>query len=316
MVSAEKDMNDVGQARAAHRLAQFTARWQARRDNFSRWNGNSWWARGSIISPEMRGWYNSFLPIDDYLADLRLLALDFLGDDSLVPSVLHKGSVSFLSLPDFWASLNDNFAGRVCFKADELLELWCNLADPARMGTASGRYMAQLSQVQKIASGKTALRLLDLGCGVGLGTYEATAVCGKRCHQVDSIGVTAEGLEAWMATNRCLPHTRKRERQFPASLPDGARVEFRKGLAEAYSDNTTYDIILCNGLAGGRFLNHTDQFSGLLATFDRMLKPHGNVLLSNHFHEGSRCDVETLMRQAAQRGWLIKGDWQNLSMEK
>ena len=131
---------------------------------------------------------------------------------------------------------------------------------------------------------------------------------------MQSVGVTAEGLEAWMAANRRVPHNRRLERQFPASLPDNARAVFRQGLAECYADGSVYDIILCNGLAGGRFLNSHRQIAALLDNLRRLVAPDGIVLMGNHFHDGTRSGVESVMRLAAESGWQLAGDWRGFSM--
>jgi hypothetical protein len=117
-----------------------------------------------------------------------------------------------------------------------------------------------------------------------------------------------------MAMNHRLPHNRRLERQFPASLPDNARAMFRQGLAESYADGSVYDIILCNGLAGGRFLNSHRQISALLDNLQRLIAPNGIVLMGNHFHDGTRGGVETVMRLATESGWHLSGDWRGFLM--
>jgi hypothetical protein len=57
------------------------------------------------------------------------------------------------------------------------------------MGTAMGRYADQLTVLRRLAANRTDLRLLDLGCGIGLGTYEAIAVCAERGAAVHAVGV-------------------------------------------------------------------------------------------------------------------------------
>jgi len=262
----------------------------------------------------MRGWYNSFLPFEEFLHDLRLLAQDFLEDERLMPSVLLNGSSDILSLPDLWAMLGDAFAGRVCFAADELLPLWCNLASPARMGTATGRYAEQLDVLRRLSAERSTLRLMDIGCGVGLGTFEAAAIASENCDSVEAVGITSEGLEAWMAANRRIPHDRGREKQFPPRLHKRTHIVFRRGLAENAYDGFVYDVVLCNGLAGGRFLNQPRQIAAFLDSLRRLIAPNGLVLMSNHFHDGTRSGVEAVMQHAAASGWRIAGDWRNLRM--
>ena len=324
MDSAETTLRAAGEASTAGRLEQFNRRWGERRRALSRWSAAPWWGRGMVISPELRGWVNSFLPPEDFRRDLRLLAEDyFRGNADLIPGSLLEGAPEFLSLPDLWATLEDGTAGLTSFRPEQLLELWCNLADPSRMGTATGRYGRQLAALADIASapvhggGSVPLTLLDLGCGIGLGTLEAVSLC-ARVHPsaaVRATGVTAEGLEVWMAAHRCLPHDRQRQREFEVfqDIPEGA-VQFRQGLAETYADGYRYGIILCNGLAGGRFLNTLSAVRRFLDNLQALLAPGGTVLMSNHFHEGSRRDVDTLLRIAAADGWIVRGDWHDTVM--
>ncbi len=300
------------------RLTQFNRRWSQRHRCLARWTGGGWWARGSVISPELRAWYNSFLPPADLQRDLRLLALDDLPSRLLLPSSLEPDAPPPLSVPDWWATLNDDFAGHLVLAPDAFPALLCNLADPARMGTDTGRYPEQTAALLNWLDHQTAarpLRLLDLGCGVGLGTYELAALLDDRNRPADVRGVTAEGLEVWMASHRQLPHDPSRQRRFPTLRPHTpVAVSFRRGHAEDYDDGTVHDLIVCNGLAGGRFLSAAPQLNAFLDTLERLLASNGLVLLGNRFHDGSRPGVERLMRLAVQRGWSLSGHWQSLQL--
>ena len=305
------------------RLTQFNRRWCQRHRCLARWTGGGWWARGSVISPELRAWYNAFLPPDELQRDLRLLALDGLPQRSLLPSALEPDAPPPLSVPDWWATLNDDFAGHLDLEPDSFPALLCNLADPSRRGTDTGRCPEQTAPLLDGLDGQPAsnrLRLLDLGCGVGLGTYELAALLDDRNRPAEVRGVTAEGLEVWMASHRRLPHDPCRQRRFPTLRPHTAvAVSFRRGHAEDYCDDdagAAYDLIVCNGLAGGRFLSAPPQLNAFLDTLERLLAPTGLVLLGNRFHDGSRPGVERLMRLAVQRGWSLSGHWQSLQLER
>ena len=276
--------------------------------------GGGWWGRGSVVSPDMRGFYEKFLPFNEFKHSLVTIGEQILESPDWVPNILRSNDI--LSLPDFWAMLPDAFAGRVTFAEDELFPLFCAIADPSRFGTSDNRYPAQLQQigdfVKRTGQGR-AVRILDLGCGVGLGTYElaqiAAAVGGS------AVGVTSEHLEVWMASHRRLPHDAARERLF-RRYPEDLSVTFSYGFAESYRDGSQYDVIVCNGLAGGRFLNAAPQLTAFLQTCDTLLAPHGRMFAANRFHEGERPGVERLRAIARQSGWSVEGHWQSLVLSK
>ena len=276
--------------------------WSRRYAVWCRYAGGGWWGRGSVVSPEMRGFYEKFLPFNEFKHSLITIGEQILESPDWLPNILRSNDI--LSLPDFWAMLPDAFP------------LFCAIADPSRFGTSDNRYPAQLRQigdfVKRTGQGR-AVRILDLGCGVGLGTYElaqiAAAVGGT------AVGVTSEHLEVWMASHRRLPHDAARERLF-RRYPEDLPVTFNVGFAESYRDGSQYDVIVCNGLAGGRFLNAASQLTAFLQTCDTLLAPHGRMFAANRFHEGERPGVERLRAIARQSGWSVEGHWQSLVLSK
>ena len=201
--------------------------------------------------------------------------------------------VTYQSLPDLWAAMPIEFAGKVCFSEKELLPLFCAMADPPRFGTTSGRYPEELGYLCSIV--KSGMSLLDVGCGVGVNTLEmAAALVGARV-----TGITPEPLEVWMAQNRRLPHDARREAIMKGF--DG-KADFQLGSAEHFSGD--YDIIVCNGLIGGRFFYKESQYVAFLHCCGKALRPGGKVVISDRFHEGSQKNMEHFKAIAVASGFL------------
>lgn len=259
-----------------------------------------------IVSPEIRGRVDTFLPWREFARSLRSVARAFLPSEEWIPRLLQDNALE--SLLEFWEELPE-YCGRGNFQEGELTALFCACADPPRFGTEAGRYPQQLDGLRQM---KLPLggRLLDLGCGVGLGTLEAIAELGLA----SGVGVTQEPLEAWMATTRQLPHDPVRSRQFARFAEVSA--QFVAGDVLEWRGEGGFAVILCNGLAGGRFLSQNEQLRKLLKVFEAQLAHGGIVGMANAFHEGQRCAVERLLALAQEEGWQIVGTWQNAVMTR
>lgn len=315
--------------RSRARLRLHNARWQGRAAAWRRYAPPPWWQRGLRLTPAWRGSYEAWLPVADFYADLRVLAASFLPSVAWTPAVLrsaqyHTASsrvlTAPLSLPDLWATWPDSLAGRVVFAADELLALFCALAEPMRFGTDACRYPEQMAMMEKMfrehAASQQQFSLLDIGCGTGLNTLEMATlgqeILGNRL-QVKAI--TAEPLEAWMARCRRLPHDQNREKRlqrFAADLP----VTFAAKSFQETQLTSQIDLIVCNGLAGGDFLHVDSDLEQFLRLCQRNLKPGGQVLLANRFHDGRRATCEKLRQLAAQFGFSSQGKWNNAVLHK
>lgn len=287
-------------------LLRHNTRWDALLANWHARGGVAW-TRGMIVSPEIRGRLDTFLPWQDFVQSLRCVARAFLPSEAWVPWLLQDGALE--SMLEFWEELPE-YCGRVSFSDNELEALFCACADPPRFGTDVGRYPRQLEMLKGISSSAPKGRLLDLGCGVGLGTLEAVAELGLA----DGVGVTQEPLEAWMAERRTLPHDAERSCHFAPFARVPAR--FVAGDVLEYTGEGGFAVILCNGLAGGRFLFQEKQLKRLLEIFEGQLAPGGVVGLANAFHEGQREYVEQLFALARQQGWQISGTWQNAILRR
>ena len=313
---------------ALSRLAVHNRRWASRMATWRQLAPVPWQGVGLVLSPQLRGLCETCLPVAEFYADLRCLAGCYLPSPSWTPSLLRGcqyhtaaaiGPDVPPSLPDFWATLPLALNHRVTYAPEELLALFCALADPPRFGTDSGRYPAQLARLASLfrswPSGGRPLRLLDIGCGAGLNTLEIAAMGREWLGDgLQVLGITSEPLEAWMARRRCLPHDPARQRRlqrYGADLP----VEFAASRFQDYVAPGLFDIIVCNGLAGGRFLCRRQDLDVFLETCLRSLQPRGSVFLANHFHDGCRASCEHLLERARQRGLRVQGAWQDARLE-
>lgn len=269
-------------------------------DNWYRHAGAAW-TPGMITSPDLAARMETFCPWSEVSRSLRSLARSCLPGEEWTPLILRPDACA--SLIDFWAEL-PQYTGTVTLEPEELPAFFCACADPPRMGTTAGRYPAQLALLPP------SRRLLDLGCGVGCGTLEIARAVGAEY----ALGVTIEPLEAWMANERRLPHDPERERQL-RGLDSCCRCEFRAG--DVLQPITgEFDLIVCNGLAGGRFLNRPEQLLRLLENVSACLATGGVFAAANSFHPGHQTGVETLMRLAEKRGWHLRGDWRSFQLRK
>jgi SAM-dependent methyltransferase len=304
-------------------LAQVNARWAERLARFRRYAGPPWWAPGLIIDADLRAKYEAFLPVSDFLADLRRLAAAVLPHPTWVPRRLlplpARCHVGPPSLPDLWADLPEPMAGRTCFAPRELLPLFCALAAPPRFGTAAGRYPQQMELLRAwaVTHPGAAIRVLDLACGTGQGTYEVCAAltAASRGGDVRVTGLTWEPLEAWMATCRRAPHdpAATRELRRFGHLPG---VTFVAGDVRRMPLSPGADVVIANGIVGGPYLRGGEDLGSFLDELLRLLVPTGLVVVANRFHDGWLPDVHRFAALAGERGWLVDGQPRELRLRR
>ncbi len=284
---------------SAERLALHNRRWgHALRNWYD--HAEVAWTPGMIVDHELRVRFDTFFPWREFSASLRGLARELLPSEEWTPRLLAENAVE--TALDFWEEVPE-FCGQAVFTPEELLPFFCTCADPPRFGTRLGRYPEQLDILPQAKS------LLDLGCGVGIGTLEAARKTGAS----RVLGVTLEPLEAWMATQRHLPHDPQRTREFQEFSDISA--EFLAGDAAAFrpANGERFELVICNGLAGGRFMNTPAQLEGFLDTLEVCTAPGGLVALANSFHPGHQKGVEELARRASARGWTVSGNWRQMT---
>lgn len=283
------------------------------------------WAPGEKLTPSLRGEYETFFPIEKFKAHLRRLAHAYLPSPDWIPETVKRAFFDIhapeeykghASIPDFLCDLPQSLANRLERTAEELLHFFCSLADPPGFGTDIGRYPRQLEEISSYVSTlkKTEITFLDLGCGVGSGTYEVehklTVQTGKY---IQGIGITPEPLEVWMASEQRIPHDPIREAMLRTF--QSANCRFLVGNAQAPPWKTPVDFIVCNGLAGGKYLKEMSDFHQLLKSFSSLVNPGGAIFLANRFHAGRTRVLESFIELASDTGFHISGSPDNLMLK-
>ncbi len=280
-------------------LDRHNAIWTARLDIWNKYAGAPWWGQGLVVSPELRGMYESFLPVREYISSICRVARAFFPTEEWLPYPLRNPF--HLSLPDLWADLPLQLTAGVTVKQDDFFPLMCALADPPSFGTLQGRYPGQIAALKKIIA--KGMRIADIGCGVGHNTLEIAKALENFSPVV--IGVTGELLEVWMAQNRKLPHDWRRQMAFP-----DCAAEFTYGFAEDFCVKA--DVVVSNGLVGGRFLCSQSAYRRFLECCVRAGAEH--VFTANRFHDGRRQALRVFMDTAREMGWNVHGRWNALHL--
>ena len=212
-------------------LARHNRHWRERQAVWLAQADAPWWAPGQILTPELRARYEAWLPLAEFLRTLRAIGRAFLPEHDWLPHPLQRPP--WPSLPDFWATLPHPFPARLDFTPQELLPLFCAIADPPRFGSNDGRYPRQRRLLECLLPdfAGVPLRILDIGCGIGLNTLETArlAVELSFCLRLEVTGVTSEPLEVWMANQRRVPHDPAREHRFHSYRELPVNVYFRHG---------------------------------------------------------------------------------------
>jgi len=302
-------------AQAYDELERHNRLWSHRWSNFL---AHVPWPGGQAILPEQDEWrwtVEAFLPFQDFRRSLASVFRTYLPSENWLPTPL-RSNIFFLQdnplpampayLTEFWNMLPAWLAGKVTYAPDELLPLTCSLADPPRFGTDSGRYPQQFQLFEDLLANTLPhtrlIRILDIGCGIGLGTYELAAA--TACRPLDVLGITPEPLEVWMAENRLLPHDKRRQSHFPDALPPGHAIRFQVGTAEQLPEDT-FDIIVCNGLIGGRFFHEIHQLESFLDQCWKRTHSDSHLLIANNFHDGFLNGCRCFLNTAIKRNWEI-----------
>jgi chemotaxis methyl-accepting protein methylase len=285
------------------------------------------WAPGLAVTQEMRVTTESLLP----LAEIRQLFRCFFGKACAFP--VPSAASPFRTATTWLDSLQQlqpvvrtaNPAGLLrplLADGDERRRLLFALFLPRQYGGGFGRYPGQLAWLRewlkasrpRLASG---IACLDAACGSGEGAYELVELLGEHDFPPARLtvhGSTLEPLELFAAAHGFFPHDATRQAAFRKRVAQLHAVGLAERLLFVQEDLLTipagkeqYDLILCNGVLGGPFLNDRERLAKVLAGLARRLKPEGVLLAANRFHEGwqRRVPGETLRELLRECGLRV-----------
>ena len=173
---------------------------------------------------------------------------------------------------------------------------------PKRHGGNFCRYPGQTAFIRKWLEDRRqlpgkSLRCLDAACGTGETTYELALLLkesGLPSGSFDIHGSTIEPLELFAAAHIYFPHDTKKQAAYRSST----EPLFSTGVSERISfiqeditlpareNEEGYDLILCNGLLGGPFVNTHQKLKTTVAALAGRLNPGGILLAADSFHQG------------------------------
>jgi SAM-dependent methyltransferase len=265
----------------------------------------NWWGPDRVISPSLRARYESWLPYAEFQRSLRAVARAVFPDADWMPRALRDSR--YLSLPDLWAAMPPQFAGKVVFAEEEIFPFFCALADPPQFGAIARRYPEEDAVLRRYLETRRGTRVLlaDIGCGSGLPTHHLAEILQEFTQDYLVSGITAEPLEVWMAQNRTIPHDARRQRQFQRFRGMEGKVRFLVGDAQDFTFEEPQNIIVCNGLVGAEYFSRKEQWSGFLNSCRRNLAPDGIIFLANHFHEGRHPALRAFATLAKEEGFDV-----------
>jgi len=294
--------------------------WQQKINTYQQYSQTPPWFPNQTINNQLRQQYQQYMPIKIFCQALYQLATQILPNPNWIPTILlspHNTPPPLpticlpKSLPDFWQQLPTSLQSKTTFNLNTIIKLYCTLADPAKFGTTINRYPKQLTMIkqwlQKTAT--TKLTMIDFACGTGHGTYEIIAIAKQlNITKIDAIGITREMLEVWMAKKLYIPHNHARSKQLQQYKQLTKNIIFEQGDILNYQYTAkqlkNYNLIICNGLIAGRFMNKQKQYKKILKLFTKLITPNGLITIANNFHAGTNKQLKQFIK-IAQQNWQI-----------
>jgi chemotaxis methyl-accepting protein methylase len=173
---------------------------------------------------------------------------------------------------------------------------------PKRHGGNFSRYPGQTAFIRKWLEDRRqhpdqSLRCLDAACGTGETTYELALLLlesGLPPERFEVHGATIEPLELFAAAHIYFPHDPKKQAAYRNSTEPLFTAGSRGMISFILEDITLpsrkkvkgFDLILCNGLLGGPFINTYQKLTTTVAALAGRLNGGGIILAADTFHQG------------------------------
>ncbi|RNC72257.1 MAG: chemotaxis protein CheR [Desulfuromonadales bacterium] len=261
------------------------------------------WGPGLAISPEMRGMTEALLPLHGIRRAFRRLLSRTLHLPFSFDGTPLQTSASWLDclerLDSPFQEVNPSrLLARLAADGNLRQQFLFSLLVPRRHGASFDRYPGQSAFLQrwlKEQQFSRPLRCLDAACGAGEGTYGLARLLLNAGFAPQSFcirGTSREPLEIFTAVHGCFPHDPPRQetcRRFRAELGTAGALDAISFAVEDLTDAGTgkrYDIIICNGILGGPFVNRREALRRVVAELAHRLSPGGMLLAADRFHHG------------------------------
>lgn len=257
------------------------------------------WAEGLVVSQEMAGLTEQYLPITEISKTfLRLLTLS-LRFPPLFEATPFPGASSWLDVlprlhPQFQNVNPAALLAMACCDEGYRLRLTFSLFLPRKYGGGFHRYPRQEAFIKGwVAENRGhcegGIRCLDAGCGSGEGTYSLASVLHDSCSSLSVRGESVEPIELFSACHAFTPHDLKRQEQFRsyvAQLPEKSVSIALWNVSEPSQDRTKYHVVVCNGLLGGPMLSDPHRVRQAVHHLVARLEKKALFVAADHFHDG------------------------------
>jgi len=263
------------------------------------------WHKGLLITPEIRGQTEIYLPLAEIQTAFRYLLLRSCRYRPFLPAVPIFTALSWadalerIHVPGL--SFNPaRILAEVAADQSQRSRFLAALFIPKRYGGGFDRYPRQKRFLQEwlAESGKREISVLDAACGSGEGVYELAAMVAAAGFHPDSTvvhGCTVEPLELAAAAHGWFPQDSEREvtvkRMIAAAVKrrgPGGIAFFREDICRPNENSARYDVVTCNGLLGGPLLQERLSLETAVKGLAQRVKAKGIILAADRFHAGWR----------------------------